>query len=78
MQLEADDGRFNAVYFADNGNFKDQYAVYCALAKALSLVMPGDLTLQNSWQITRDYESSDFLGIKTIDEAIETFYRKAS
>ena len=78
MQLEADDGRFNAVYFADNGNFKDQFAVYCALAKALSMIMPGDLTLQKSWQTTREFEASDFLGIKAIDETIETFYKKAS
>lgn len=78
MSLEATNGRFNAVYFADNGSFKDQIIVYCAISKSLSLVIPEDDILQKSWEKTYNLESDYFLGLRTLADDIEKHYRALS
>ena len=78
MSLETTDGRFNAVFFADNGTYEGQIIVYCTLVKALSLIIPDDETLQTAWEKTFVVESDYFLGLRRLSEFIENYYKTLS
>jgi hypothetical protein len=78
MSLETTDGRFNAVFFADSGTYESQIIVYCTLAKALSLIIPEDETLQEAWEKTLLVESDYYHGLRPLSDFIEKRFRSLS
>ena len=73
MSVETTNGRFIAIFLADNGDVHYQEKVYLTITKTLSLLCPQDETLQHVSNVTFNTVFNESW-VKNLEESIEGMF----
>ena len=76
MNLEANGGRFLAVFYADAGCDSSMKEVYLAVAKAISMLAENDRMLQESFGMTVFGQFEDIKWATALDQYIDNLFEK--